>query len=244
MTTSLLKVLLIAFGGPSSSGKTTAAKALQTILPKSLLVHLDDFYLPSDLIPYDEEVKEQNWDVPEAIDFNKFKTYIDGLRTGKGLNIQIDSLEGDTPLKLDLKGQLKFKTLLNQYPTLFNHDEETIFVLVDGFMLYHDPKITELFDIRFFFHAPYETLKYRREHRHGYNTDVGVWVDPPGYFDRLVWPGYVKTHKYLFINEDVDQELTDYAKETLQLQEFKNDDSLSLEDMVQWSLQTIITKLS
>lgn len=235
------KVVLIAFGGPSSSGKTTAAKALQTILPKSLLVHLDDFYLPSEQIPYDATVKEQNWDVPQAIDFGKFTTYIHGLKSGTHLDVKIDSLEGDTPLKLDTDGQKRFKLVLLQYPAVF--DANTFFVLVDGFMLYHDPEIAALFDVRLFFHAPYETLKHRREHRHGYNTDIGVWVDPPGYFDRLVWPGYVNSHKYLFENEDVALSLTSYAKDTLQLQEFRNDDNLSLEDMVNWALQTIITKL-
>lgn len=32
----------------------------------------------------------------------------------------------------------------------------------------------------------------------------GVWNDPPGYFDNIVWPGYVKAHSSLFSGGDVE----------------------------------------
>lgn len=28
--------------------------------------------------------------------------------------------------------------------------------------------------------------------------------DPPGYFEHVIWPGYVEAHKRLFVNEDVE----------------------------------------
>jgi nicotinamide/nicotinate riboside kinase len=31
---------------------------------------------------------------------------------------------------------------------------------------------------------------------------LGYWVDPPGYFDDLVWPQYVKWNAHLFPNGD------------------------------------------
>ena len=38
------EVVLVALGGPSSSGKTTVAKSLKLLLPKNtMLIHLDDF---------------------------------------------------------------------------------------------------------------------------------------------------------------------------------------------------------
>jgi hypothetical protein len=32
----------------------------------------------------------------------------------------------------------------------------------------------------------------------------GVWVDPPNYFSRIVWPGYVKAHQGIFEDGDVE----------------------------------------
>ncbi|KAJ2787423.1 ribosylnicotinamide kinase [Coemansia interrupta] len=32
----------------------------------------------------------------------------------------------------------------------------------------------------------------RREAREGYATKDGVWTDPPGYFDSIVWPNFTK----------------------------------------------------
>ena len=52
-------------------------------------------------------------------------------------------------------------------------------------MLFHDPSIIKLFDIKLFFHAPFDTLKSRREARKGYTTAEGFWVDPPNTFRKL-----------------------------------------------------------
>ena len=31
---------------------------------------------------------------------------------------------------------------------------------------------------------------------------LGYWTDPPGYFDDIVWPEYIKCNKHLFLGED------------------------------------------
>lgn len=33
----------------------------------------------------------------------------------------------------------------------------------------------------------------------------GVWVDPPNYFDQIVYPAYVKAHGYLFEGGNVEE---------------------------------------
>lgn len=89
----------------------------------------------------------------------------------------------------DDKEQIKNKTSI--------HD--TLFVIVDGIMLYHDPTLfIPYFDLCIFIRSRYNDLKTRRENRAGYVTLDGFWKDPPGYFDQMVWPGYVRAHSYLF----------------------------------------------
>lgn len=234
-------IILVGLGGPSSSGKTTAAKALHELITNSILVHLDDFYFPDDQIPIDQETNEQNWDVPEAINFDKFIKYIQGVKLGENLNEKIDTLEADTNTKLtgEEKQELE-QTIQKSHKVL----ENTLIVLVDGFMIYHDPKIVSLFDIKLFYHAPFEILKLRRESRSGYNTVAGFWVDPPNYFENIVWPAYEKNHRKLFANENVNSHLNDYGKNELGLLDFVNGNSTKLIDLVKWSLDSILDNVS
>ncbi|KAG1471876.1 hypothetical protein G6F56_001863 [Rhizopus delemar] len=49
----------------------------------------------------------------------------------------------------------------------------------------------------------YATLKSRREERQGYHTEGGYWIDPPGYFDKIVWPEYLRLNEHDDTLEDV-----------------------------------------
>ena len=84
------QVILVALGGASSSGKTTVAKALKLLIPSSVLIHLDDFYFTDSDIPIDPETGYQNWDCPEAIDFDRFRECLQNIR--KGVFTSINSI--------------------------------------------------------------------------------------------------------------------------------------------------------
>ncbi|ABN68671.2 uridine kinase activity [Scheffersomyces stipitis CBS 6054] len=230
------QVVVIAFGGPSSSGKTTCAKAVHSLIKNSRLIHLDDFYLADHLIPVDPVTGQQNWDVPEALDFARFTSYIKSIRQSHNLEDKIDTLEPDTNLKLTAQEVQQFEAKIAQnIPDLDN----TLLVLVDGFMLFHDREIIQLFDVKLFFHASFETLKNRRESRKGYNTVEGFWVDPPNYFRDMVWPAYESSHKYLFENKDVDGVLKSEYKTQYQIHDIRNETGVKLYEVVDWSLQHI-----
>ena len=102
------QVILVALSGASSSGKTTVAKALKLLIPSSVLIHLDDFYFTDSDIPIDPETGYQNWDCPEAIDFDRFRECLQNIR--KGVFTSINSIE---PSEADLK-LLKQKKLILQ----------------------------------------------------------------------------------------------------------------------------------
>ncbi|KAI5969696.1 NRK1 [Candida margitis] len=240
MTRDSDRVVLIAFGGPSSSGKTTVAQTLKVLLPDVTLIHLDDFYLTDSQIPVDEATGYQNWDCAEAIDFEKFKTYIRNIKSGKK-QVPVDSIQSnDLKLRLSPAEKKQILERINQNSDKFARKE---LVFIDGFMLFHNPEIIKLFDIELFFHASFDTLKKRRESRGGYNTVEGFWVDPPDYFANIVWPAFVNSHKYLFIDENVANRLKPEIAKQYNIYDINNDNDSTLFDLVQQSLQFIIDNL-
>lgn len=235
------EVVLVALGGPSSSGKTTVAKSLKLLLPKNtMLIHLDDFYLTDSEIPIDKETGYQNWDCPEAIDFVKFVKCIKNLRNGIASDIK--SLE---PSEADLKLlKPEESELLKKITQMSYKFKSKSIILVDGFMLFHDPAIINLFDVKLVFHAPFQTLKHRRESRSGYTTNEGFWVDPPDYFSKIVLPAYINSHKYLFKNGNVENnEMEQSLVKKYNLVDMYNDDTIPLLNLVEKALDSILERL-
>lgn len=68
---------------------------------------------------------------------------------------------------------------------------DVIFIIIEGFLLFCDADVCDNIDNKFFVNASRQVLKERRESRKGYVTLQGYWVDPPGYFDQVVWPQFV-----------------------------------------------------
>ncbi|KAI9247355.1 hypothetical protein BY458DRAFT_446342 [Sporodiniella umbellata] len=155
------KVYTIGIGGPSCSGKTKEED-----------------------IPIDESTQLANWDCPESIDFEKFlRMIVETQKNGGRLPVGFKSKEA---LNLhDGSSQLTDTSYLES-----DKLNDYRFVIVDGFRLYEDRRIYNRLDFRLSLTASYQTLKERREAREGYHTTGCYWVDPPGYFDSIVWPEY------------------------------------------------------
>ncbi|ANZ75035.1 BA75_02256T0 [Komagataella pastoris] len=233
------KVVIIGISGSSSSGKTTIARIISLVLPNCLLIHQDDFYRPNEEIPYDPKHKAQNWDSPDAIDFVKFKSVLHKLQNDPSFVYQVDSLElpGDNRFGAD-------QEVVQHFSKLFEKFSDSKFVLVDGFMMYHREELEGIFDIKLMIKTSYSTLKERRARRQGYNTVGGFWEDPPGYFDRFVWPGYYNFHKDLFNESEPVVKasggtLNAFAKEELGIMAFQNDDGGSFKQLQQDVLQSL-----
>lgn len=82
-------------------------------------------------------------------------------------------------------------------------------MLVEGFLLFGDgvrEELGRLFDLAILLRATRASAGRRRASRNGYVTLEGFWQDPPGYFEDVVWPNYVKEHGYLFEDGDVEGE--------------------------------------
>lgn len=232
----MTQIILIALGGPSSSGKTSCSNVLQSVFPNSKLIHQDDFYLDDDKIPLTPS-GQQNWDCAEAIDFVKFKKYLNCLKEGDLTDLK--SIEPDSTLKLTTEELTSLKKTVQDADL-----KDTTLIFVDGFMLFHDLELIKLFDISLFFYAAFETLQKRREGRSGYITTSGFWVDPPNYFRDVVWPGFVDNHKHLFVNGDVDGKVDLGLLKRYSILGFENDEGKKLIDLGKWSVQRILERVS
>ncbi|KAJ1836182.1 ribosylnicotinamide kinase [Coemansia sp. RSA 2711] len=176
-------VVVIGLSGPSSSGKTTIALNLIKLFPRTVVIHQDDFYKPDSQIPINADANIQDWDCPEAFDMPKITQAIRSTRKRLEIMLGVGSVD-DIPFSL---------------------------ILVDGILLFYDDASdtapgTEC-DAGVFIHAHYKTLKQRRESRSAYVTKDGIWEDPPGYFDAIVWPNFEKYHSSIIrANPEIDSQ--------------------------------------
>lgn len=204
--------LLVGISGPSSSGKTTLSRLLRDIFPASHLtiLHLDDFYLTDTEIPVKNGV--QDWDCLESLDLKGLREALGFIRKEGRTPDWLVSKEDENsvgehgvPESVIAKLRERVNGLLDRRPEW----RDRRICIVDGFLLFSEEMkdIRELFDVRMFLRTSYQTAKKRREARSGYVTLEGFWEDPPGYVDDIVWPNYVKDHKFLFKDGDVDAEL-------------------------------------
>ncbi|CEQ42415.1 SPOSA6832_04221, partial [Sporobolomyces salmonicolor] len=155
----------------------------------------------------------------------------------------------------------RFERLLEE-----EKDTPTI-VLAEGFLIMYDQESVREFDVRLFVREDYATLKQRRYDRHGYHTagtraflsslgsecdrsrgaprltqvqsnaDGTLWRDPENYWDLCVWPAYLKAHRPLFVDGDVESGAPDpSAIEGVELFEAKE---LGMDEMVRRACERI-----
>ncbi|KAJ2853224.1 ribosylnicotinamide kinase, partial [Coemansia erecta] len=166
-------------------------------------------------IPIDPETQLQDWDCPAAFDMQKLTNDI--CETRSLLESQTHPSDANSPSthasqwanppeNIDsIMGPDSLKSLQQLVRTKFglSNPETTPFsiILLDGILLFHKTALSQggchpgsICDTGVFIYAHYSTLKNRRNGRSGYATKDGIWVDPPGYFDNIVWPNFIKFH--------------------------------------------------
>lgn len=111
----------------------------------------------------------------------------DGFKSNEESNVH----DGSSLVSQEASSKLReiLSPLLEKYSNV-------TFVFVDGFLLYWDDNVSQKLDCKISFKASYKSLKSRREKRQGYHTLEGYWVDPPGYFDKIVWPEHQNQSKH------------------------------------------------
>ncbi|CCL99853.1 uncharacterized protein FIBRA_01877 [Fibroporia radiculosa] len=169
------RVIFVGIGGATCSGKTTLAKHLRRILPGSVILHQDDFAPPQELVPMHPEYNVQDWDDAKgAIDWPRMiRTLAEVKKSGviPPEHYSHDHLNEQKDIPIDNRIFQHWRDIFTQIDEeRTKKGEKTIWVLVDGFLLYWHPEVVNQLDVRIFLRIPHDVLKQRRHERHGYHT--------------------------------------------------------------------------
>jgi len=204
--------LLVGISGPSCSGKTTLARLLRDLFPPTqlFLLHLDDFYRTDADIPVKDGVRD--WVCLEAIDQPRLEEALREIKRQGTVPSWLLSKEDQNSLGEHGVAAGEIQRLRAHVDACLQASpgwQDRRICIVDGFLLFSRDmeQIWSLFDLKLFLCTGHETAKRRREARSGYVTLEGFWQDPPGYVDKVVWPNYVRHHKFLFQDGDVEGRL-------------------------------------
>uniref|UniRef100_A0A060T5Z5 ARAD1C16170p n=1 Tax=Blastobotrys adeninivorans TaxID=409370 RepID=A0A060T5Z5_BLAAD len=199
-----MNTVVVAVTGPSSSGKSTLSRLLRQVFDNSTIIYQDDFYLTDKDIPVAANGL-QDWDCPEAFDLEYMHKVLKHIRQHGTAPKDFHSKEETNSLGPSHVDDEQVHRIKEAIPKSL---QEARVVIVDGILLLNkDSPLVDDFDVKLFLRASYSVLKERRENRTGYVTLEDFWEDPPGYFDDIVWPGYVKAHSYLFEHGNVEGQL-------------------------------------
>ncbi|GMM29253.1 ribosylnicotinamide kinase [Martiniozyma asiatica (nom. inval.)] len=217
-----MKTVFIGITGASSSGKSTICKLLASILCAQVMQE-DDYFKSEKDVPFDKSRGDYDWDCPGAIDMDQMINDLKRIKkNGAFSGKELTNFENDAKLGVSIETIQKCQELLPNYSNLR-------IILIDGFLLLQNEQLMDLLDFTLFFKTSYDTLKRRRQNRK-YIVDGNDWVDPPGYFETFVWPGYYLHHQDLFADSDEESvrisggELKLCIKEKWHIGEFSNDD--------------------
>ena len=137
--------VIIGISGGSGSGKTYIAKKLKNSYQNGFVSHLyqDSFYKDLSHLTFKKRA-EQNFDNPDAIDFELFAQVIKVLSNGDSTKIPV----------YDFTKHVRTNDFLDSNPRPI--------IILDGSLLYTQPKLLKLIDIKIYIDAPDELRLSRR----------------------------------------------------------------------------------
>lgn len=147
------KTLVIGISGPSSSGKTTLARLLRDIWPKTFILHEDDFYWPDNQIPVRDGV--QDWDCLEALDMDKLRDTLQYVKQNGMLPSDFESKEDQNSVGECDVDPLMVQALKKRAVDMMKDAEPVRIAIIDGFLLYAQEmkQVSELLDVKLFLRA-------------------------------------------------------------------------------------------
>ena len=125
-------VFFIGIAGGTGSGKTTIAEKLFSIFKDdSIVLSHDNYYKSLDHLPMEEREKN-NFDHPDSIDFDLFHKHLLDLKNHKNIEMPI----------------YDFATHSRKETTITVHPKNI--VIIEGILLFVEPKIRDLFNVKIF----------------------------------------------------------------------------------------------
>ncbi len=138
-------MLIIGIAGGTGSGKTTVVHQIMNELPSTEVgvISQDSYYKETNNLTYEERTKI-NFDHPRAIDFDLLILHLKDLKAGKVIDQPIYS----------------FITHNRTDDTISTHPRKVM--IVEGILIFTNPEIRDLFDIKVYVHADSDERLIRR----------------------------------------------------------------------------------
>ena len=124
--------VVIGIAGGTGSGKSTIADAIQKEVKQDITIITQDSYYKSFVSMSLQERSEINYDHPQSLDNKLFIKHIRSLKKGVPINMPTYNFE------IHLRSE-------NKIPK-----KPTKIIIVEGILLFENPKIRELLDIKIF----------------------------------------------------------------------------------------------
>ena len=142
-----MDAFVIGIAGGSGSGKSTFAKRLKECFPEQIaLVSCDNYYLARHDMPF-EERKKQNYDSPEAFEFDLMIRQITALKGGEAVLCPVYDFtqhdRSDAVLRIEAR------------PV----------VLIDGILIFTEPRLRQLMDMKIYVETDADERILRRVRR-------------------------------------------------------------------------------
>ena len=244
-----LKTFLIGVSGPSSAGKSTLAYLLSSVFGPYFqhVLHGDDFCRDISVLPTFNDYPDA--DGPDGIDSEKMIKTLDYLKVSEGkLPDEFESWQADVYPDEQLKAlqtvpDINLKPLREKVSTQFKNLRFRL-VIVEGFLLYHQPDIRSRLDGRLFVRLNHDEARYRRMNRPGHesNAKEGEFWKTEDYFETMVWRNYVEQHKDLFEGGDVEGKVNEEICREREIV-MQEDMNVQVEDTLVWAVDALIRML-
>ncbi len=142
------RAIIIGIAGPSASGKSLLAKTILDELGSNQVVVIaqDSYYKDFSALPFDERAKI-NFDHPDAFDIELLHEHLLKLRAGEPVEV---------PIYRHAEHRRSKQTRLIKRHTI---------IVFEGILLFQEPKIRELMDMRIFMDTPLDICLIRRARR-------------------------------------------------------------------------------
>lgn len=142
-----MDVQIIGIAGGSGSGKSTFARAVQRSYPDQILrIACDNYYRAHDDLSLEEREK-LNYDAPDALDFSLLCKHLQQLKAGQAIDCPVYDFSLHTRSEQTL------------------HIEPKPVILVDGILLFSDPEVRRLLDLKIFVETDADERILRRTKR-------------------------------------------------------------------------------
>ena len=148
---------IIAIAGGTGAGKSTVAFALRDKYPDKIsIVHLDDYHpvgARRAIVPMMAGM--QNWDHPEALEWDALIVDLKKIKHGETLNIQSKNdnlVERSQDENIEEKETPRFPVTIEPRPI----------IILEGYLSLWHPELREMLDYSFFLDVPHDTRIKRR----------------------------------------------------------------------------------